>query len=61
MRKSGQSHRECKRRTDEHSDSMSPTSESEKLKDLTYIYADTDQLEPYAENYQCADEEEDDI
>jgi len=61
MRKSGQSHRECKRRTDEHSDSMSPTSESEKLKDLTYIYADTDQLEPDNEHYPWVDEDEDDI
>jgi hypothetical protein len=61
MGKSGQSHRERGRRTDERSDSMSPTSESEKFEDLTYIYADTDQLEPYTENYQYADEDEDDI
>jgi hypothetical protein len=40
---------------------MSQTSESEKLKDLTYIYADTDQLEPDNEHYPWVDEDEDDI
>jgi hypothetical protein len=71
MGKCNRSHRERGRRTDERPDSMSPISEKsdlmsptfepEKFDDLMDIYTDTDQVDPYTENYQWEDEDEDDI